>query len=174
MAVGLRFGWGLSTLFALILVWASIALFRIDFDEMLLPDLIVIPGIWLGLISNYLGCFTSLENSLIGALAGYLCPALPAWIFEALVKRQGMGSGDFKLLVMFGAALGWQAIPLIVLLSSAVCALFGLCARRRIAAPFPFGPFIIAAGLLTLFYCHEIYTAYSHAAGFEIGVNFFE
>lgn len=169
-----HFGYGAHTAFAVVLLWGGIALFLIDFDEMLLPDSIVLPGIWIGLIASYLNLFSTLENGLIGAVVGYLLLAVPAWIFSAVTGRQGMGSGDFKLLALFGGWLGWQALPLIVLLSTVSAAIIGVIAVRTRGEPYPFGPFIIAAGLLVLFFGHELYAFYSAMSGVSIGAKFFE
>lgn len=169
-----HFGYGIQTAFAVTMVWGCIALFLIDLDEMLLPDVIVIPGIWIGLAASYFGVFTTLSNAFIGAAAGYLVFAIPAWVYSTIRRRQGMGSGDFKLLALFGAWMGWQALPIIVLLSAVSAAIIGLVAVRVRAKPYPFGPFIIAAGLLALFYSRELYALYSAVSGVSFGAKFFE
>nr|WP_011922913.1 A24 family peptidase [Pseudomonas fluorescens]CAM96136.1 putative type 4 prepilin-like proteins leader peptide processing enzyme [Pseudomonas fluorescens SBW25] len=172
-----RFGYGAETCFALLMVWGGTALFLIDLDEMLLPDTIVIPGIWVGLAASFLGLFSTLQDGFIGAVTGYLLLALPAFIFQAITGRQGMGNGDFKLLALFGAWLGWQALPLIILVSAVAASIVGLIAGLGVKSrsePFPFGPFIIAGGLLALFFDHELYTLYGHVAGVNIGALLFD
>lgn len=169
----MHFGYSMGALFSLLLIWSSIVLFMIDVDEMLLPDVIVVPGIWLGLFANCFGVFTTPVNSVIGAIAGYLLFAVPVFIFALVTRRQGMGSGDFKLVALFGAFGGWQVLPLILLFSTVACSVVGLLARIRRSEPFPFGPFIVVAGLLSLFYSHEIYDAYAQWSGIAIGAGFF-
>lgn len=169
-----HFGFGVQCVFALVMVWGGIALFMIDLDTMLLPDSIVLPGIWIGLVGAYFGIFSTLDNALIGACAGYLAFAIPAWLFSVITGRSGMGAGDFKLLALFGAWLGWQALPIIVLLSAVSGSIIGLIAVRRGGEPYPFGPFIIVAGFLAMFYGHEIYAMYSHVTGVAIGAKFFD
>ncbi|WP_282615283.1 prepilin peptidase [Pseudomonas violetae] len=169
-----HFGYGPQCLFALVMVWGGIALFMIDIDTMLLPDCIVLPGIWLGMVSAYFSIFSSLDNALIGACVGYLAFAIPACVFSLITGRSGMGAGDFKLLALFGAWLGWQALPIIVLLSAVSGAIIGLITVRRGGEPYPFGPFIIVAGFLAMFYGHEIYAMCSHSTGVAIGAKFFD
>ncbi|MBM5459059.1 prepilin peptidase [Pseudomonas sp. P66] len=171
-ATAWHFGFGLQAAFAIVMIWGAIALFLIDLDEMLLPDAIVMPGIWIGLTAAYLGVFTSLQDGFIGAVAGYLLLALPAGVFALLRGRQGMGNGDFKLMALFGAWLGWQALPIILLLSAVSGAIIGTIAVRARGTPYPFGPFIIVGGLMALFYEDELYALYSHVSGVNIGAIF--
>lgn len=176
-ATAWRFGYGAETFFGLLMVWGGTALFLIDLDEMLLPDTIVIPGIWVGLAASYLELFSTLQDGFIGAVTGYLLLALPALIFQTITGRQGMGNGDFKLLALFGAWLGWQALPLIILVSAVAASIVGLIAGLGVKSrsePFPFGPFIIAGGLIALFFDHELYTLYGHVAGVNIGALLFD
>ncbi|RMM39207.1 prepilin peptidase [Pseudomonas amygdali] len=176
-ATAWRFGYGAETCFALLMVWGGTALFLIDLDEMLLPDAIVIPGVWIGLSASYLGLFSTLQDGFIGAVTGYLVLALPALTFQVITGRQGMGNGDFKLLALFGAWLGWQALPLIILLSAVTASIFGIIGGLRVKSrnePFPFGPFLIAGGLLALFFDHELYMLYGQVFGVNIGALLFD
>ncbi|NMY12083.1 Type 4 prepilin-like proteins leader peptide-processing enzyme [Pseudomonas veronii 1YdBTEX2] len=176
-ATAWRFGYGAETCFALLMIWGGTALFLIDLDEMVLPDTIVIPGIWLGLAASYLGLFSTLQDGFIGAVTGYLLLALPALTFQMITGRQGMGNGDFKLLALFGAWLGWQSLPLIILVSAVAASIVGIIVGlgvRSRSEPFPFGPFIIAGGLLALFFDHELYTLYGHVTGVNIGALLFD
>lgn len=172
--VAARFGYGLACLSVLLLVWGSIAVALIDFDRQLLPDSIVQPGIWIGLGVGYLGILTSLGSSFLGAIFGYLSFAVPAWAYSKVRGRTGMGDGDFKLMALFGAWLGWQMLPVIFILSSIAAAIAGVALCRMRDEPYPFGPFIIAAGLVALFFGHDLYAWYAHANGIRIGDAFFE
>lgn len=176
-ATAWRFGYGAETCFALLMVWGGTALFLIDLDEMLLPDSIVIPGIWVGLAASYLSLFATLEDGFIGAVTGYLLLAVPALTFQMITGRQGMGNGDFKLLALLGAWLGWQALPLIILVSTVAASIVGIIAGLGVKSrsePYPFGPFIIAGGLLALFFDHELYALYGHVTGVNIGALLFD
>jgi len=152
--VAWRFGVGPVTAGALIFVWIMIALAFIDFDTRLLPDSLTLPLLWMGLIFNLLTGNVPLEDAVIGAAAGYLFLWSVYWAFKLLTGKEGMGYGDFKLLAAIGAWLGWQVLPLTVVLASITGALFGIILivlkRHRRNTPMPFGPFLAIAGLLAL------------------------
>ena len=145
-------GWG--TLAALLLTWVLVALTFIDLDKMLLPDQLTLPLLWLGLLLNTQGTFVDLSDAVIGAAAGYLVLWTLYWTFKLLTGKEGMGYGDFKLLAALGAWLGWQALPLILILASAVGALVGisllLLRRHQQGHPIPFGPYLATAGWIAL------------------------
>lgn len=138
--------------FGLILLWCLIALTMIDIDHQLLPDSITIPLVWLGLLVNVFGVYTSLESAVIGAMVGYLSLWSIYWAFKLATGKEGMGFGDFKLLAALGAWMGWQMLPLVVILSSFVGAFLGiggiLLLGRDKAKPMPFGPYLAIAGLV--------------------------
>ena len=152
--VAWRFGFGEQALAALLLTWALIALSVIDLEHQLLPDSITLPFLWLGLFLALFGVFTDLRSSVIGVMAGYLTLWSVFHVFRLLTGKEGMGYGDFKLLAMFGAWLGWQYLPAIVIVSSVVGAIVGLFLilfwSRDRSIPMPFGPFLAAAGWITL------------------------
>ncbi|MFV0597600.1 prepilin peptidase [Shewanella sp.] len=145
-----HFGPSWQFVFAAILTFVLIALTGIDLDEMLLPDQMTIPLLWLGLLINLNHTFTTPTDAVIGAVAGYLSLWSVFWLFKLLTGKEGMGYGDFKLLAVFGAWLGWQMLPLVILMSSLVGALVGITLivlkRNQLANPIPFGPYIAAAG----------------------------
>ena len=150
--------------FASMLTFVLVALTGIDLDEMLLPDQLTLPLLWLGLAINLGGMFTNINDAIIGAMAGYLSLWSVFWVFKLLTGKEGMGYGDFKLLAVFGAWLGWQMIPLIILLSSLVGAIVGglLIVSKRLnkGNPIPFGPYIAAAGWIALIWGNDIITWY--------------
>ncbi len=139
---------------ALLLTWALIALAFIDYDHTLLPDDITLPFLWLGLGLNAFSLFTDPVSAIFGAIAGYLVLWITYQIFKWVTDKDGMGYGDFKLLAMLGAWLGWQALPLIILLSSFLGAIIGLMLiylkKRNKNVPIPFGPFLAIAGFVAL------------------------
>jgi leader peptidase (prepilin peptidase)/N-methyltransferase len=167
--VVLHFGATPTAVVALILVWTLIALTVIDLDEQLLPDQLTLPLLWLGLLVNIGGMFTDLKSAVIGAAAGYLSLWFVFQVFRLLTGREGMGYGDFKLIAVFGAFLGWQMLPLVVLLSSFIGAIVGvgmivLLGRDR-QIPIPFGPYIAVAGLVALLWGEQINRGYLQLAG---------
>lgn len=163
-AVAWRFGPTWQSAAGLLLTWALVSLSFIDLDHQILPDSITLPFLWAGLALSLFGVFTGPRDSIVGALAGYLSLWSVYWLFKAATGKEGMGYGDFKLLALLGAWLGWRSVPLIILLSSAVGAGVGivLLATRRHARsqPIPFGPYLAAAGWLALLFGAPILHAY--------------
>ena len=159
-----HFGFGWSAAGAMILIWCLIALTFIDVDTQLLPDSITLPLLWLGLLFNLFGTFTDLPSAVTGAMGGYLSLWIVYWGFKLATGKEGMGYGDFKLLAALGAWLGWQMLPLTILLSSLVGAVVGigliLLAKRGRQVPIPFGPYLAAAGLLAFFWGKELTQSY--------------
>jgi len=151
-----HFGFGWAAVGALLLVWALVALTAIDFDTQLLPDDITLPLLWAGLLFNLFGAFTSLPSAVLGAIIGYLALWSVYWLFKLATGKEGMGYGDFKLLAALGAWLGWQMLPLIILLSSLVGAVVGItlivALKHGRNIPIPFGPYLAGGGLIALFW----------------------
>jgi len=151
-----RYGWSAVTAGALLFAWALIALAFIDLDTFFLPDSITLPLLWAGLLFNLGGTFTDIRSSVIGAAAGYLALWSVFWVFKLATGKDGMGYGDFKLLAAIGAWLGWKMLPLVILLSSFVGAAVGIgliaLARHGRNVPIPFGPYLVIAGLIALFW----------------------
>ncbi|WP_339907518.1 A24 family peptidase, partial [Pseudomonas guineae] len=154
----------------LLLTWGLLAMSLIDADHQLLPDSLVLPLLWLGLIANSFGLFTSLDAALWGAIAGYLSLWSVYWLFKLVTGKEGMGYGDFKLLAMLGAWGGWQVLPLTILLSSLVGAVLGLIMLRlrnaETSTPIPFGPYLAIAGWIALLWGEKITSSYLQIAGF--------
>ena len=154
---------------AALLTWALIALTMIDIDHQLLPDDITLPLLWLGLIFNISGTYASLSDAVIGAVAGYLILWGIYWAFKLLTGKEGMGYGDFKLLAALGAWMGWQALPLIILLSSLVGAMCGIALmiikRHGREIPIPFGPYLAMAGWIALLWGDDIMSGYLGTLG---------
>lgn len=159
-----HFGFGYAAIAAIVFAWALIALTCIDFDTQLLPDDITLPLLWVGLLVNARGIFTDLTSAVIGATAGYLVLWLVYWLFKLVTGKEGMGYGDFKLLAAIGAWLGWQMLPLVILLSASVGSIVGIgliiLARHGRNVPIPFGPYLAIAGLITMLWGGAIMRAY--------------
>jgi len=171
MLVAWRFGVTPEAVAALVLTWTLIALSVIDIDHQLLPDSLTLPLLWLGLLLSLWHetaggtvLFQTPREAIIGAAAGYLALWSVYHLFRLVTGKEGMGYGDFKLLAVLGAWLGWQMLPLIILLSAAVGAVVGIAlmivTRRGRDVPIPFGPYLAAAGWIALLYGREIIDAY--------------
>lgn len=154
LGVAWHFGPTGAMLAAALLTWALIALSFIDLDHQLLPDNLTLPTLWLGLLLSLWGVLVPPSASILGAVGGYLSLWSIYQLFRLATGKQGMGYGDFKLLALLGAWLGWQALlPIIIIasLSGAVIGTLFLWLRGLgREAPIPFGPFLAVAGWLTL------------------------
>ena len=159
-----RFGPEVQVLPALVLTWSLLALSFIDAEHQLLPDVITLPILWLGLLLSVFRVFTDSTAAILGAVAGYLSLWLVYQLFKWLTGREGMGYGDFKLLALLGAWLGWAHLPQIILLSSLVGAVAGLTlialTRRDHRQPIPYGPYLAAAGWIALIWGDWINASY--------------
>ena len=169
LAVAMHFGPTLQTLAALGLTAILIALAVIDIDHQLLPDDLTFVLLWSGLFVSLFNVFTDPVSSIIGALAGYLSLWIVYHLFRLLTGKEGMGYGDFKLLAALGAWLGWQMLPLTILLSSLVGAVIGLTMiglkRHKSSQPMPFGPFIALAGWIAMIWGDKIIDTYLRSSG---------
>lgn len=164
LAVGVQYGFSMLTVFALVFVFALVALTFIDFDTQLLPDDITLPLLWLGLLLNIKYGFTDLTSAVIGAMAGYLVLWSVYWLFKLITGKEGMGYGDFKLLAAIGAWFGWQLLPAVILLSSVVGSVIGigliLLKGKTRQTAIPFGPFLALGGIAALFYGQSLASYY--------------
>ncbi|WP_444907513.1 prepilin peptidase [Microbulbifer sp. SSSA008] len=149
--------------------WALVALTGIDFDKQLLPDSITLPLLWAGLIINIWGVFASLQDAVIGAIAGYLSLWLVFHIFKIVTGKEGMGAGDFKILAAIGAWFGWQVLPMVILLSAVVGAIAGIswsiAVRRDRSLPIAFGPYLAGAGWIAMLWGDQIMNWYFNISG---------
>ncbi|AMO69439.1 prepilin peptidase [Zhongshania aliphaticivorans] len=165
----LMFGFTTYALAAILFSWILLILTVIDIDHQLLPDQLTLPLIWLGLLFNSVTGSIPLQDAVWGAIGGYLSLWSVFWLFKLLTGKEGMGYGDFKLLAALGAWLGWQYLPLIILLSSVVGAVFGglvmLLRRSDSSMPMPFGPYLAGAGWIALFWGEALIDGYLQLAG---------
>jgi leader peptidase (prepilin peptidase)/N-methyltransferase len=166
-----RFGFGWEAAAAVLMTWALIAISVIDIDHQIIPDSISLPLIWAGLFLSLFHdtagagiLFIDPKTAIAGGLAGYLSLWSIYHLFRLLTGKEGMGYGDFKLLAALGAWLGWQMLPLIILLSAAVGAVVGISLivlkRHERSVPIPFGPYLAAAGWIAMLYGPQIMDAY--------------
>lgn len=160
-----RFGISTALFWSLVLTSMLITLAIIDLDTWILPDSITLPGIALGLICNFFDHFASINDAVIGAIAGYLILWTIYQIHYRLTGRAGMGYGDFKLLAMLGAWLGWYMLPIVMLVSSLAALLMFVILKVAYQfdhkKPIPFGPFLAMAGWIVMIndYLAQLYIA---------------
>ncbi|MBB3104666.1 prepilin peptidase [Azomonas macrocytogenes] len=168
--VAWHFGFGWQAAALLVLTWGLLAMSMIDIDHQLIPDSLVLPLLWLGLIVNCFGLFASLEDAVWGAVGGYLSLWSVYWLFKLATGKEGMGHGDFKLLALLGAWGSWQILPLTILFSALVGAILGTIMLRLRGAdsstPIPFGPFLAVAGWVALLWGDFLTASYLAFAGF--------
>ncbi|CAE6913371.1 Cleaves type-4 fimbrial leader sequence and methylates the N-terminal (generally Phe) residue [Vibrio sp. B1FLJ16] len=163
--VAFHFGFSYFTIALIFFTFVLIAATFIDLDTMLLPDQLTLPLTWAGIALALMGISpVTLQDSVIGAIAGYLCLWSVYWGFKLITGKEGMGYGDFKLLAALGAWLGWQSLPMIILLSSVVGVIFGLVQlrlqKKGIEKAFPFGPYLAIAGWVSLLWGDQILSWY--------------
>lgn len=174
--VASHFGATWATPAALVITWFLIALSLIDLDHKLLPDSLTLPLLWIGMLISLLEvngtpvfAHLDIRSSVIGAAAGYLSLWSVYQLFKLLTGKEGMGYGDFKLLAALGAWLGWQMLPLVIVLSAAVGSAVGialiLTGQRSRQAEIPFGPYLAGAGWLALLYGRDIMAWYLSLTG---------
>lgn len=158
------FGFDLAALAALLFIWMLLTLTCIDLDIQLLPDDITLPLLWLGLLFNLSATFIDINSAVIGAITGYLALWSIYWLFKLATGKEGMGYGDFKLLAAIGAWLGWQMLPLVIMLSSIVGAVVGIAliiaARLGRNVPIPFGPYLAGGAVIALFWGQTLTQSY--------------
>ncbi|MGQ7843031.1 prepilin peptidase [Granulosicoccus sp. 3-233] len=154
LVVAWQFGPTPQAVLGIVVTWFFVSMTMIDIDHQLLPDSLTLPLMWIGLLAALLPVFTDLQSSVIGAAAGYMVLWLVYQLFRIVTGKEGMGYGDFKLLAAIGALLGWQALPVVILLSSLVGAVVGLAliaiTGRDKNIPIPFGPYLAAAGWIAM------------------------
>jgi len=167
--VAWHFGFTMQTLAALFLSWGLIALTFIDIDRQILPDAITQPLLWMGILLSLMPIFANSQASILGAVCGYLILWLVYHVFKLVTGKEGMGYGDFKLLALLGAWLGWAKLPAIILLSSLVGALWGailiVSRRHERGMPIPYGPYLAAAGWISLLWGDELNRQYMNLVG---------
>lgn len=164
LVVAMQFGVSIQTVLLLMLTWGLVSLTLIDFDHMLLPDQIVMPLLWLGLLANLTGTFISINDAVIGAAVGYMSLFSVFWLFKLVTGKEGMGFGDFKLFALFGAWIGWQLLPVLILMASVVGAIVGISMvvfkNHQREQAIPFGPYLAVAGWITILWGENIWSWY--------------
>ena len=169
--VAWRLGFGWEAGAAIALTWALVAISVIDIDHQIIPDSISLPLVWIGLTLSLFNplngaqiLFVDPKTAIVGALAGYLSLWSIYHFFRLITGKEGMGYGDFKLLAALGAWLGWQMLPVIILMAAVVGAVTGILMivtkRHERSVPIPFGPYLAAAGWIAMLWGTEIVNWY--------------
>jgi leader peptidase (prepilin peptidase)/N-methyltransferase len=150
----------------LLFVCGLIVLFAIDLEHQILPNVITLPGIAAGVLFS-LFLPPAWRSALIGLLAGGLFPFVVAEVYFRVRGREGMGMGDFKMLAMVGAFLGWPLVWITLLLACVLGIVIGggalLLWRRGLATRIPFGTFIAVAALLCVYWGDALEYGYARA-----------
>ncbi len=164
VVVAWNFGFTWQTLAGCVLTCVLIVQSGIDLENKFIPDEITMPVLWLGIAIAIYDVFVNLQGSVLGAIYGYLILWATYWIFYIATKKEGMGYGDFKLLAMLGAWLGWQMLPFIIICSSIIGSIMGilmlLLTDKDSNTRIPFGPFLAIAGWIALLWGDTINTWY--------------
>lgn len=144
--VAWQYGWTWLTFGGLVLTAILIALTFIDYDTQYLPDSLTLPLVWLGLLYNFNGAFTTLQSAVLGAVCGYMSLWLLCYVYKLLTGKIGMGGGDFKLLAALGAWLGVGVLPVLVFMAALIGIVGALISRVGKGQQFAFGPSLAVAG----------------------------
>lgn len=168
--LGWRLGLGWQLPLAIVFAYALLSAAVIDLDRMLIPDAIVLPLLWLGLLANTFALFAPAPAAILGAAVGYAVPWAIAWTGGRLLRREVMGHGDMKLMAALGAWLGWQQVAIVLFVASVLGTGYGaaraLRGRQRAGKPVPFGPFLAAAGFISLVWGEALLDTYWAFSGF--------
>ena len=158
--VAWHLGFGTQAGWMLVLTWGLLAICLIDAEHQIVPDMLVFPLLWLGLLLNSFDVFTTLPQAVWGAALGYASLWSVFWIFKLITGKDGMGHGDFKLLAVLGAWGGMAILPLTIVLSSLLGAIVGLSLlalrRAQTSTPIPFAPYLAIAGWIALLWGGQI------------------
>lgn len=164
-----HFGFGWPLLAALVITAYFVAMSFIDIDHQILPDTMTLPLVWFALICSFQSLFVPLQDAVIGAVVGYLILWSIYWLFKLITGKEGMGYGDFKLLAVIGALVGWQQVGLVVILSAGVGAIIGglllAIQKKGKETKIPFGPYLAVAGWITLLWGDVIIAKYMQFSG---------
>ena len=165
-----HYGFNIKLLATLLFTWILLTLAFIDLSEKILPDILTISLLWLGLLCNLNGLFTDISSAIIGAIVGYLFLWIIAFTFHKITHKEGLGLGDCKLLAAIGAWLGWQLLPMVVLIASLLGTVIGitLIALNKLnrQTPIPFGPYLAIAGWISLLWGSIILKHYLFSISF--------
>ena len=158
-----KFGATWTALATMVFSAYLIAMIFIDVDTQLLPDQLTLPLMWGGIVFHLAAYLlqadwgiTTLVDSLLGAIVGYLSLWSIFQLFKLVTGKEGMGYGDFKLLAALGAWLGIGVLPIIIIMSALVGLIFAIIMKVAKNQPMPFGPYLAISGWLVLIFNQPI------------------
>ena len=158
-----KFGVTWTALAAMVFSAYLIAMIFIDADTQLLPDQLTLPLMWGGIVFHLAAYLlqadwgiTTLVDSLLGAIVGYMSLWSIFQLFKLVTGKEGMGYGDFKLLAALGAWLGISVLPIIIIMSAVVGLIFALIMKVAKNQPMPFGPYLAISGWIVLVFSQPI------------------
>ncbi len=158
-----KFGATWTAVAAMVFSAYLIAMIFIDADTQLLPDQLTLPLMWAGIVFHLAAYLlqadwgiTTLVDSLLGAIVGYMSLWSIFQLFKLVTGKEGMGYGDFKLLAALGAWLGISVLPIIIIMSAVVGLIFALIMKVAKNQPMPFGPYLAISGWIVLVFSQPI------------------
>ena len=158
-----KFGATWTALATMVFSAYLIAMIFIDADTQLLPDQLTLPLMWGGIVFHLAAYLlqadwgiTTLVDSLLGAIVGYMSLWSIFQLFKLVTGKEGMGYGDFKLLAALGAWLGISVLPIIIIMSALVGLVFALIMKVAKNQPMPFGPYLAISGWIVLIFSQPI------------------
>jgi leader peptidase (prepilin peptidase)/N-methyltransferase len=169
-----RYGLGWDSLLYCFLISALIVITFIDLDFQIIPDRITLAGIPIGLLAGSFllpdpflrAAHLGYKSSLIGAAAGFSFYYLIAHLSIVILKKEGMGGGDIKMMAMVGAFLGWKTVLLATFLGSLFGSVAGILIMiirgKGVGLQIPFGPYLAVGTVISIFFGQEILTWYLH------------
>jgi len=172
LALYLHFGLSVSFFIFGLFILGLILVTFIDWEHYLIPDMVVYPGIVLGLLFNFLfpqmafstSPLFALKEAAIGVLVGGGSLYLIALVGQLVLKKEAMGGGDIKLLAMIGAFLGWKAVLVSIFFGSLIGAVISILlifiGLKKRTDYIPFGPYLSLGGVIALFYKGSIFLGY--------------
>jgi len=162
----LEFYISISYLIYFLFCAALLVIIFIDLYHQIIPDVISIPGVFIGFGLAFVNPYLSWQDAGLGIICGggfFYAIAAGYYLFA---KRAGMGGGDIKLLAMIGAFLGWQSLPFVVFSSALLGSIIGIGAmaqqKKGGKTVIPYGPFLAVGSYLYLFFQKEIYDIMVH------------
>ncbi len=153
----LRFGLSGPAFVYMLLCAALVAVFFIDLDHFLIPDVITLPGMAVGLVCALFVLPLSVMDAALGFAAGF-----GIFFLLAVAVPGGMGGGDIKLMGMLGLFLGLKAVLITIFLGSFIGAVIGLIGKLFFGkgSKIPFGPYLVAGAIAALFFERKIIDIY--------------
>lgn len=163
-------GAGFAGFEAVFLSFLFIAIFFIDLDHTIIPDVFTYPGIVIGFAVSFIpGGFVDWKQSAIGIVVGGGAFFLVRLLGRIIFGKEALGLGDVKFAAMLGAFLGWQRLLLVLVLASFMGSIVGIAlimfSEKGRKSYIPFGPFLVAGAWITIFYGKIIIDAYLELVG---------